>query len=95
MSLENQWQSCEKCGRDMRFEFSIRQDIWNKLPDNWRDKILCMECFLEELEPIAPDQEINLNDFAFLGIVGNINTPSTTKRGMGGILTDNPNVKTQ
>jgi hypothetical protein len=40
----------QKCGKEMRFEFSINNEIWKKLPDTWRNKVLCIECFLEELE---------------------------------------------
>ena len=85
MSKENQWQYCKKCGRDMRFEFSIRREIWEKLPQQWVDHVLCIECFLEELEKVSPDQCIDLSDFAFLGIVG--------AGKLGGTLVDNPNVK--
>ena len=87
MSKENQWQYCKKCGRDMRFEFSIRDEIWKKLPIEWQNHVLCIECFIEELEKTSPNQRIELSDFNFLGIVG---------EGMiGGILVDNPNVITQ
>lgn len=71
----------------MRFEFSIKKDIWNKLPDRWHNHVLCIECFLEELEKTSPDQRFGLLDFSFLGIVGNKN--------FGGILIDDPNVNTQ
>lgn len=42
------------------------------LPTKWRDQVLCIECFLEELEKEVPTQEIYLSDFFFLGIVGGI-----------------------
>lgn len=86
MSTENQWQYCKKCNRDMRFEFSIKKEIWEKLPDHWLNHVLCIECFLEELEKASSDQRFSLSDFAFLGIAGTKN--------FGGILIDNPNVKT-
>jgi hypothetical protein len=85
MSKENQWQYCKKCGRDQRFEFSIREEIWSKLPEKWINHVLCIECFLEELEKASPDQRFELSDFAFIGIVG--------ERFKGGILIDNPKVK--
>lgn len=65
-------QSCKKCQKEMRFEFNIKDVIWDKLPTKWRDHVLCIECFLEELEKEAPTQEIHLSDFFFLGIVGGI-----------------------
>lgn len=63
-------QCCKKCGKDLRFEFSIKNEIWSKLPEKWRDQILCMECFLEELEKVSPTQKIYLDDFFFIGIIG-------------------------
>lgn len=87
MSKENQWQCCKKCGRDQRFEFSIRKEIWNKLPNEWIDHVLCIECFLEELEKTSPDQIFDRSDFAFMAIVG--------ARFRGKALIDNPNVKAQ
>ncbi len=83
MSEENQVQYCKKCGRDMRFEFSIRKEIWEKLQDQWKNHVLCIECFLEELERASPDQQFDISDFAFLGMIP------------GGILVDNPKVQTQ
>jgi hypothetical protein len=76
-------QSCKKCQKEMRFEFSIRDEIWNKLPTKWRDQVLCIECFLEELEKEVPSQQISLNDFFFLGIVGSIDN-----NGFGGCFLD-------
>ena len=83
MSEENQWQYCKKCGRDQRFEFSIRKEIWDLMPEKWINHVLCIECFLEELEQVDREQIIRLSDFAFLGLIP------------GGILIDNPNVQTQ
>jgi len=65
----NQCQYCKKCGRDMRFEFSIRDEIWNKLPKTWKDRVLCIECFLEELNEVEPDQEIHFDDFNYMCIL--------------------------
>lgn len=87
MSKENQWQYCKKCGRDQRFEFSIKKEIWEKLPEEWQNHVLCIECFLEELEKMSPDQIFDISDFAFLAIVG--------ERFRGKALIDNPNVKVQ
>jgi len=65
-------QTCKKCFREVRFEFSIKDEIWNKLPEKWRKHCLCIECFSEELENEAPGQQISLNDFFLLGIVGSV-----------------------
>jgi hypothetical protein len=87
MSEENQWQYCKKCGRDQRFEFSIKKEIWEKLPIKWQNHVLCIECFLEELEKTSPDQRFDASDFAFMAIVG--------ERFLGKALIDNPTVQCQ
>jgi len=76
-------QSCDKCHKEMRFEFWIDDDIWSKLPDQWRDGALCIECFLEELEKNVPDQEFDMSNFHFLSIVGSLENWD-----FGGILID-------
>ena len=63
-------QTCKKCFREQRFEFFIKDEIWNMLPKMWQNHVLCFECFLEELEKSAPDKRLSLNDFYFLGVVG-------------------------
>ena len=57
---------CEKCLRRYRVQFDIKDEIWAKLPKKYEHSSLCMECFLEELEKTAPNQELGLNDFCFL-----------------------------
>lgn len=74
-------QYCKKCGRDIRFEFSIKDEIWNKLPKKWQNRVLCIECFLDELEKESPRHEFNLSDFRFLGVVG-----SAENNVFGGVL---------
>jgi len=69
MSKENQCQYCKKCGRDQRFEFSICDEIWNKLPEIWQNHILCIECFLEELNNACPTQKIQVSDFVYMCIL--------------------------
>ena len=83
MCEENQWQYCKKCGRDQRFEYSIRKEIWKLMPDRWINHVLCIECFLEELALVSPEPKISLSDFSFMSMFP------------GGILVDNPNVITQ
>lgn len=67
----------------MRFEYSINDEIWNKIPKKWTNHVLCMECFLELLEKEFPCHEIKISDFKFIGIVG---VNRTMK--FGGILLD-------
>lgn len=76
----------------MRFEFSIKDKIWNKLPKKWRNKELCIECFLEELEKENPNQTINLIDFYYLGIVGILDNSNIN---FGGIIVNSDNKKNQ
>ena len=96
MSKENSIQYCKKCGRDQRFEFSIRDEIWNKLPEMWRDRILCIECFLEELNAADHNQEIHVTDFAYMCILDPIDDkewegdyPKLLHPLFGGTLIDN------
>lgn len=65
-------QTCDRCSREMRFAFSIKDEIWNKLSGEKRNNVLCFECFLEQLENDAPKQKICLTDFYYLGVVGSL-----------------------
>lgn len=76
-------QTCKKCSREQRFEFSIKDEIWELLPGVWQNHVLCFECFLEELERAVPDKRLSLNDFFFLGIVG-----VSDNNSFGGIFLD-------
>ena len=80
-------QTCKKCFRKQRFEFFIKDEIWGLLPDDWRNRVLCFECFLEELETVAPGKRLGLNDFYFLGVVGVDNST------FGGIFLDSDSRK--
>jgi hypothetical protein len=62
-------QTCKKCRRVQRFEFNIRDDIWNQIDPLYRESALCIECFLEELRFANPDQTITSEDFGFIGIL--------------------------
>ena len=78
-------QICRKCFKAMRFGYTIKDEIWNQLPPEWINKVLCIECFLEELEKVAPKQKFGLNNFYFLSICGDYdNSPD-----FGGTLMDN------
>lgn len=64
-------QTCKRCPRIQRFEFSIKDEIWNLIPEKWHNRVLCIECFLELLEEnIVGKLKISLEDFEFLGIAG-------------------------
>lgn len=76
-------QTCKKCFKEISIAFNIKDEIWNKLPIKWKNKELCIECFLKELEKQSPTQKICLNDFYFLGINGSLDNSS-----FGGIFID-------
>jgi hypothetical protein len=62
-------QKCQECGKAYKFEFSIRDEIWDQLHESSRGRILCLECFLDTLCKANPRQKITINDFIFLGIL--------------------------
>lgn len=76
-------QTCKKCFREQRFEFCIKDELWGLLPDQWMNHVLCFECFLEELEKVAPEKQLSLNDFFFMGVIGVSDNTS-----FGGIFLD-------
>ena len=49
-------QSCKHCGRDQKLVWSIKNEVWNKLPKKYINSVLCIECFIE-VHPcrISPD----------------------------------------
>jgi hypothetical protein len=79
---------CEKCHRNIVFGYSIEDVLWKKLPSKYQNSILCFECFLEELEKRSPNTKIGLNNFYFMGILGDYNNNN-----FGGILIDSDNKK--
>lgn len=76
-------QTCKKCSKEMRFEFVVKDKIWDRLPNEWHSRVLCIECFLEELEMTSPKQKIDIDDFLFLSITGDLENDD-----FGGILHD-------
>lgn len=64
------YEVCKKCGCNSRIAFSVRDDIWAKLPDKWQNHVLCLNCFLEELEKVSPDEEISWKTFNYLAFIG-------------------------
>jgi len=63
------YEVCRKCGRKQRMAWSVKDSLWEKVvPKNFKDKVLCLECFLE----MADQRHINVRseDFNFLGWMG-------------------------
>lgn len=63
-------QTCDICGKDQHIAYSVKDELWNRLPPIHRDKILCIECFLEQVEMMHPKLKITLEDFYHLGFIG-------------------------
>jgi hypothetical protein len=62
---------CHKCSRKIVLGYSVKDELWAKLPKKWNSgSVLCLECFIEEIEKKNPTQKITLNDFYFLAIIG-------------------------
>ena len=76
--------TCPKCGRMYGIGYTIKDEIWNQLPLEMHHEGLCLECFLEELEKVAPKQKLGLNSFHFLSLRGDFSNPD-----FGGPLMNN------
>jgi hypothetical protein len=62
---------CDKCSRKIVIGYSVKDELWAKLPKPWHEgSILCLECFIEELDKTHHALKITLNDFYFLAIIG-------------------------
>lgn len=78
-----EYQVCDKCGCEQRFSYGVTDNLWDKLPKPWKENnVLCIDCFLEELESTNPNLEINLSDFNHIAIIG-------STMGFGGMILDN------
>ena len=67
----NQQQTCKKCGRAQRFEYSLDDSIWQRLPKKWHNKCLCIECFIEEMDSMfIHDVWFNKEEVKHMSIVG-------------------------
>jgi len=65
-------QSCKRCQKSQYFEYSIKDKIWQLLPEKWISKALCIDCFIEEIDGVLGDvHKLSLRDFDYIGIVGN------------------------
>lgn len=63
-------QTCKRCHRVQRFEFSLRNELWQLLPPEWHNGALCIECYAELLYEHLPDMlEFGPDDIHFAGIV--------------------------
>jgi len=63
-------QTCTRCHREQRFEFSLHNEIWAMLPEEWQNSVLCIECFLEIMDDTLTDiLELTPDDFYFVGAV--------------------------
>ena len=40
-------QSCKFCGRDQKIVWIVNDEIWENLDKKWKNKTLCLECFIE------------------------------------------------
>jgi len=57
-------QSCKYCGRDQKIVWSVKNEMWDKLPEKYKNKALCIECFVE----LHPNMLAN-DDFTFISFV--------------------------
>lgn len=49
LCLRNE-QSCRYCGRDQNIVFTVKDDLWYKLPKKYHNKSLCLECFVKLID---------------------------------------------
>jgi len=68
--------TCENCGRNYVVGYTVKDEIWAKLPKKWNEhSSLCIECFLWELQKTAPKQKLGLKYFYFLSLRGDFSNP--------------------
>lgn len=80
-----EYELCDNCGGHDHFAYHVNDDIWKKLPGQWnKSSVLCMECFLSELERFNPDLQLSLEDFKYLSFFSGNNK-------FGGIIKDYEN----
>lgn len=56
-------ETCKRCGRDQRLVWSVHDNHWELVPCKYKNKVLCLECFLELVSCITID-EINITGIA-------------------------------
>jgi hypothetical protein len=76
--------TCHRCSRKIVIGYSVKDELWAKLPDPWFEgSVLCLECFIEEIDSAHPTQKITLNDFYYLSFIGDFDHDD-----FGGIILD-------
>lgn len=73
-SKKRKWkyEVCEWCFREQRLAWSVKDELWKKVLGNWKDKTVCLECFLREADRQKID--VKKEDLTFFGWIGeNIN----------------------
>lgn len=55
--LRNQF--CKCCGKDMDYDYWIDNNLWKKLPKQYQNKVLCLECFCK-LYPYADNFSVEM-----------------------------------
>jgi len=77
---ESKWayQTCNKCKCEQRFSYGVNDEIWALLPHPWTENsVLCIDCFLKELEMDNPDLKLGIEDFYHIAFIGNGNFGGT------------------
>jgi len=48
LSKHKKWtgETCKHCGRDQRLIWSVSDEIWGNVPQQYRNLTLCLECFI-------------------------------------------------
>jgi|GEM_PF-6688080 len=67
-------QTCKRCCKKIFIDFNIKDEIWDKLPKEWKNVVLCFDCFLELLEKNNPKISLKREDFTWIGICGDLNS---------------------
>jgi hypothetical protein len=53
-------QSCKCCGRDQWVCWTVKDEIWNKLPKKYQNTALCLECFCRLVPSVRKKDFINI-----------------------------------
>lgn len=53
-------QFCKKCGSEMGYDFSVPDEVWVNLPEEYQNHVLCLHCFLSEYPDKIDDLNIKL-----------------------------------
>lgn len=63
------YEKCKRCGRAQRLAWQVETDLWERVSGKWRNRVLCLECFLE----LSDERKIKINksDFSYLAFIAN------------------------